>query len=225
MLYIIPTPIGNLEDITFRAVRLLKEVEFVLAEDTRTSKRLFNHYEITTPLRSHHAHNEHYTTDRIIEELQTGKDVALISDAGTPGISDPGFFLIRACVEADIPIECLPGATAFVPALVVAGLPCDKFYFEGFLPHKKGRQTRLKYLATLPYTFVLYESPHRLGKCLKQLEEHCGAERLGVVCRELTKLHEEKARGSLAHLAKQAKDGSLKAKGEIVIVVAGNPTK
>lgn len=225
MLYIIPTPIGNLEDITFRAVRLLKEVEFILAEDTRTSKRLLNHYEITTPLRSHHAHNEHHTTARIVEELRTGKDAALISDAGTPGISDPGFFLIRACIEADIPIECLPGATAFVPALVNAGLPCDKFYFEGFLPHKKGRQTRLKYLATLPYTFVLYESPHRLAKCLKQLEEYCGTERLVVVCRELTKLHEEKARGTLAELAKQAETGSLKAKGEIVIVVGGNLSK
>ncbi|MCP4443695.1 MAG: 16S rRNA (cytidine(1402)-2'-O)-methyltransferase [Aureispira sp.] len=225
MLYIIPTPIGNLEDMTFRAVRLLKEVELILAEDTRTSKRLLNHYEIETPLRSHHAHNEHHTTERLIAELQSGKDIALISDAGTPGISDPGFFLIRACVQADVPVECLPGATAFVPALVTAGLPCDKFYFEGFLPHKKGRQTRLKYLATLPYTFVLYESPYRLAKCLKQLEEHCGGERLAVVCRELTKLHEEKARGSLTTLAQNAEKGILKAKGEIVIVVAGNLSK
>lgn len=219
MLYIVPTPIGNLEDITLRALRILKEVDVVLAEDTRTSKKLLNHYEINTPLRSHHAHNEHGTTPKLVAELQAETTMALITDAGTPGISDPGFLLVRACVQAGVKVECLPGATAVVPALVVSGLPCDKFYFEGFLPHKKGRQTRLKYLATLNYTFALYESPHRIAKCLKQLAEHCGEEREAVVCRELTKLHEEVKRGTLAGLSAHY-DGK-NVKGEIVLVVKG----
>ncbi|MGH1337304.1 MAG: 16S rRNA (cytidine(1402)-2'-O)-methyltransferase [Aureispira sp.] len=221
MLYVIPTPVGNLEDITLRALRLLKEVDVILAEDTRTSKKLLQHYEIATPLRAHHAHNENQAAASLVQELQDGRVMALISDAGTPGISDPGFSLVRACVEGGIRVECLPGATAIIPALVGAGLPCNRFYFEGFLPHKKGRQTRLQYLAELPCTVALYESPHRLGKCLQQLAEHCGAQRQAVVCRELSKLYEEYARGTLEELAQQVADNTLKSKGEIVIVVAG----
>ena len=221
MLYLVPTPVGNLEDITLRALRILKEVDLVLAEDTRTSKKLLQHYNITTPLRSHHAHNENQAADKIVQELQTGTTIALISDAGTPAISDPGFTLVRACVEAGIRVECLPGATAIIPALVGSGLPCNRFYFEGFLPHKKGRQSRLLYLAELPCTFALYESPHRLGKCLEQLKEHCGAERQAVVCREISKLFEEYARGSLEELAQKVTSNELKSKGEIVLVVAG----
>ncbi len=219
MLYIVPTPIGNLEDITLRALRVLKEVDIILAEDTRTSKKLLKHYEIDTPLRSHHAHNEHATVPAIVEELQAGSTIALVSDAGTPAISDPGFLLVRACVQAGVKVECLPGATAFVPALVNSGLPNDKFFFEGFLPHKKGRQTRLKYLAELPYTFVLYESPFRLVKCLEQLQTHCGADRLACVCRELTKLHEEVQTDTLANLHQHF--SSKKVKGEIVVLVSG----
>lgn len=223
MLYLVPTPIGSLEDITLKALRVLKEVDLILAEDTRTSKKLLSHYEIDTPLRSHHAHNEHHTTPQLIEQLQSGTTMALISDAGTPGISDPGFLLVRACVQADVQVECLPGATAFVPALVVSGLPCDKFYFEGFLPHKKGRQTRLKYLAELDCTFILYESPHRIGKCLQQLAEYCGENRAAAVCRELTKLHEEVKRGTLEELA--AFYSNRKVKGEIVLIVHGKAKK
>ena len=219
MLYIIPTPIGNLEDISFRAVRLLGEVDLILAEDTRTSKKLLSHYNIDTPIRSYHIHNEHRITANLVQQLQTGTDMALISDAGTPAISDPGFLLVRACIEAGVGVSCLPGATAFVPALVNSGIPCDKFHFEAFLPHKKGRQTRLKYLADLSETFVLYESPHRLVKCLKQLIDFCGADRMASVSRELTKIHEENIVAPLeelvAHFEKQ------KVKGEIVIVVAG----
>jgi 16S rRNA (cytidine1402-2'-O)-methyltransferase len=221
MLYIVPTPVGNLEDITLRALRILKEVDYVLAEDTRTSKKLFNHYDITTSLRSHHAHNENHASEKIVKELLNGRTIGLISDAGTPGISDPGFTLVRACVEAGVKVECLPGATAIVPALVASGLPCNRFYFEGFLPHKKGRQTRLIYLAELPCTFALYESPHRLGKCLKQLEEHCGPNRQAVVCREISKMFEEYARGTVQELAEKVAKNELKSKGEIVIVVAG----
>ncbi len=219
MLYLVPTPIGNLEDITLRALRILKEVDFILAEDTRTSRKLLQHFEIDTPLRSHHAHNEHATLSTMIDELSSGQTVALVSDAGTPGISDPGYLLLRECVRNDIEIQCLPGATAFVPALVNSGLPCDKFHFEGFLPHKKGRQTRLKYLAQLSESFILYESPFRLVKCLEQLAEHCGPDRRAAVSRELTKMFEENARGSLKELAVHFKQ--KKVKGEIVIVVAG----
>lgn len=220
MLYIVPTPIGNLEDITFRAINVLKAVDTVLAEDTRTSKKLLDHYKIETPLRSFHAFNEHATIDGIISRLQNGETMALISDAGTPGISDPGFLLVRACVQNDIKMECLPGATAFVPALVVSGLPCDRFHFEGFLPHKKGRNTRLEYLCHLSNTFILYESPHRLLKCLNQLSELCGPERLVCVCRELTKLHEEVKTDSLENLIRHF--SIKKIKGEIVIVVSGS---
>lgn len=220
MLYLVPTPIGNLEDITLRALRVLKEVDVVLAEDTRTSRKLFDHYGIETPLKSFHTFNEHATVNNWVEQLKGGATIALISDAGTPGISDPGFLLVRACVQAGVIVECLPGATAFVPALVASGLPCDRFHFEGFLPHKKGRQTRLQYLTSLPNTFILYESPNRLVKCLEQLIEFCGKERQACVCRELTKLHEEVRTDTLEnlkiHYAAQAS-----VKGEIVVVVAG----
>ena len=219
MLYIVPTPVGNLEDMTFRAVRILKEVQVVLAEDTRTSKRLLQHYGIETPLRSHHAHNEHGTTQALIRQLLEGAAIALISDAGTPGISDPGFYLVRECLRAGVRVECLPGATAFVPALVASGLPCDTFHFEGFLPHKKGRQTRLAYLAELPHTFVLYESPYRLLKCLEQLIAICGAERVACVAREISKLHEEVISRPLQEL--HTHFAAKEIKGEIVLVVSG----
>jgi 16S rRNA (cytidine1402-2'-O)-methyltransferase len=219
LLYLVPTPIGNLEDITLRALRVLKEVSLVLAEDTRTSKRLLDHYEIKTPLRAFHAHNEHHVVERLADELASGANMALISDAGTPGISDPGFLLVRACVRRGVRVECLPGATAFVPALVASGLPSDTFHFEGFLPHKKGRQTRLKFLSALPHTFILYESPYRLLKCLEELSVHCGPERQACVARELSKLHEEVRSGSISELI--AHFGAKEVKGEIVVVVGG----
>lgn len=219
-LYLVPTPIGNLEDMTLRALRILKEVALVLAEDTRTSKRLMQHYEIETPLRPFHAHNEHKVTDRLVAELQAGAEWALVTDAGSPGISDPGFLLVRACVEAGVQVEALPGATALIPALTASGLPADKFHFEGFLPHKKGRQTRLQYLAELPVTFVMYESPYRLVKCLDQLIEQCGPERMACVARELTKMFEEVTTATLQELADYYREKD-KVKGEIVLVVAG----
>jgi len=219
MLHVVPTPIGNLEDITLRALRVLKEVTVVLAEDTRTSRRLLDHYGITTPLRAFHAFNEHAVVERIVDELASGVEIALISDAGTPGISDPGFLLVRACVRREVKVECLPGPTAFVPALVASGLPCDTFHYEGFLPHKKGRQTRLKFLAELPHTFVLYESPFRLLKCLDELITVCGAERQACVARELSKLHEEVRSTTLADLKEHFTKKDVK--GEIVVVVAG----
>lgn len=220
MLYLIPTPIGNREDISARSIRMLNEAEVILAEDTRTSKPLMIHYGIETPLRSYHAHNEHRVVEQIITELKAGAVYALITDAGTPGISDPGFLLVRACREADIQVSCLPGPAAFVPALAASGIPCDKFHFEGFLPHKKGRQTRLKYLAELPHTFALYESPHRIVKLLGQLIEFCGAERTACVAREISKLHEEITTDSLEKL-KTHYEAKGKVKGEIVVVVAG----
>jgi len=219
MLYIVPTPIGNLEDITLRAIRVLKEVSVVLAEDTRTSRRLLDHYEIKTHLRAFHAHNEHAKVEYVVDELASGVTMALISDAGTPGISDPGFLLARACQRRGIRVECLPGATAFVPALVASGLPCDTFHFEGFLPHKKGRQTRLKYLSALPHTFVLYESPFRLVKCLDELIVHCGPDRLACVARELSKKFEEVKTAPLSELLLHYT--SKEVKGEIVVVVSG----
>ena len=219
MLYVVPTPIGNLEDITLRALRVLKEVSVVLAEDTRTSRKLLDHYGIKTPLRAFHSFNEHAVVDRMTDELASGADMALVSDAGTPGISDPGFLLVRACVRKGIKVECLPGPTAFVPALVASGLPCDTFHFEGFLPHKKGRQTRLKYLAELPHTFVLYESPFRLLKCLEELAAVCGPERPACVARELSKLHEEVKTAPLSELRQHFSQKEVK--GEIVVVVAG----
>ncbi len=221
MLYIVPTPIGNLEDMTLRALRILKTVSLVLAEDTRTSRRLLDHYGITTPLRAFHAFNEHAVVEKLVDEIASGADIALISDAGTPGISDPGFLLTRACHRKNVRVECLPGPTAFVPALVASGLPCDTFHFEGFLPHKKGRQTRLKYLAELPHTFILYESPFRLLKCLDELIVVCGPERMASVARELSKLHEEVKTGTLAEL--KAHFGAKDVKGEIVVTVAGKP--
>jgi 16S rRNA (cytidine1402-2'-O)-methyltransferase len=219
MLYIVPTPIGNLEDITLRALRVLKEVKVVLAEDTRTSRRLLDHYQISTPLRAFHAFNEHSVTERLVDELAAGTPMALVSDAGTPGISDPGFLLARACVRRGVKIECLPGPTAFVPALVASGIPCDTFHFEGFLPHKKGRQTRLKFLSAMPHTFVLYESPHRLIKCLEELSQHCNPDRLACVARELSKLHEEIKTATITELIEHF--GKKDVKGEIVLVVSG----
>ena len=218
-LYLVPTPIGNLEDMTFRAVKVLKEVDLILAEDTRTSGKLLKHFEIMTPMQSHHMHNEHKMVVRIVERLKAGDAIALISDAGTPAISDPGFLLTRACIKNNITIECLPGATAFVPALVNSGLPNDKFVFEGFLPVKKGRQTRLKFLAQEERTMIFYESPHKLIKTLTHFAEYFGADRKVSVSRELTKLYEETVRGTvtemLSHFEKKAP------KGEFVIVVEG----
>ena len=218
-LFIVPTPIGNLNDMTFRAIEVLKSVDIILAEDTRNSGKLLKHFEIETRMSSYHMHNEHKIVDSIAQRIAEGETIALISDAGTPAISDPGFLLVRKCVELNIDVECLPGATAFVPALVNSGLPNDKFFFEGFLPHKKGRQTRLKELAELKQTIIFYESPHRLIKTLTQLAEFFGAERKSSVSRELSKLHEENARGTLEELINHFEKKNVK--GEIVIIVAG----
>jgi 16S rRNA (cytidine1402-2'-O)-methyltransferase len=218
-LYIVPTPIGNLEDITLRAIRVLKEADLILAEDTRTSGKLLQHLEVSTHMQSHHMHNEHKTVDNIIKRLIAGETIALISDAGTPAISDPGFLLTRACVENKIEVDCLPGATAFVPALVNSGLPNDKFVFEGFLPVKKGRQTRLIFLAEETRTIIFYESPHKLLKTLANFIEFFGADRQLSVSRELTKLYEETIRGTVTEVLKHYTDKPPK--GEIVIVVAG----
>jgi 16S rRNA (cytidine1402-2'-O)-methyltransferase len=218
-LYIVPTPIGNLEDMTFRAIRILKEVDLILAEDTRTSGKLLKHFEIGTHMYSHHMHNEHKTNEKLKSRLKAGENIALISDAGTPAISDPGFLLTRACVENGIDVECLPGATAFVPALVNSGLPNDKFVFEGFLPDKKGRQTRYLALAEETRTMILYVSPHKLVKTLAEFITYFGEDRQICVCRELSKLHEENIRGTakevVAHFEKTAP------RGEIVVVVSG----
>ena len=219
-LYIIPTPVGNMEDITLRAIRILKEADLVLAEDTRTSGILLKHFEIKNQLMSHHKFNEHGTSAGIVERLKAGQNIALISDAGTPGISDPGFFLVREAAKAGIEVTCLPGATAFVPALVMSGLPCDRFSFEGFLPQKKGRQTKLTTLAQEQRTMVFYESPYRLLKTLQQFSEFFGQDRQACVCREISKVHEEAVRGSLRELV--AHFTEKEPKGEIVIVVAGN---
>lgn len=220
-LYLVPTPIGNLDDITLRALRVLQEVDFVLAEDTRTSGILLKHHGISKPFTAYHQHNEHKVFENIAMRLAGGATAALLSDAGTPAISDPGFLLVRECIRIGVAVECLPGATAFVPALVDSGLPADRFVFEGFLPHKKGRQTKLEFLAQLPYTFILYESPHRLLKTLGQLTEHCGADREASVSRELTKIYEETVRGSLESIIEHFTTGIVK--GEFVIVVAGKP--
>ena len=222
-LYLVPTPIGNLEDITLRAIRILKEVNLILAEDTRTSSKLLKHYGIETPMLSHHMHNEHKMTDRITERISGGEKIALITDAGTPGISDPGFLLTRACIEKGLEVECLPGATAFVPALVNSGFPSDKFVFEGFLPIKKGRQTRLKTLAEETRTIIFYESPHKLNKTLDQFTEYFGEDRLVSVSRELTKMFEETLRGRVIDI----KQHFLKnpPKGEIVIILKGADKK
>lgn len=218
-LYLVPTPIGNLEDMTFRAVRVLKEVDHILAEDTRNSGKLLKHYEVNTPMHSHHMHNEHKTVEGIVRRIQAGETFALISDAGTPAISDPGFLLTRACVEAGVEVDCLPGATAFVPALVNSGFPNDKFIFEGFLPAKKGRQTRMQLLAEEERTIIFYESPHKLLKTLSQLVEFFGENRPVSVSREITKLHEETIRGTARAVLEHYT--SKPPKGEIVVVVAG----
>ena len=222
-LYLVPTPIGNLKDMTFRAVEVLEEVDLILAEDTRTSGKLLKHYEISTPMQSHHMHNEHKTVTSLVERIRNGQNIALISDAGTPAISDPGFLLTRACVEAHIEIECLPGATAFVPALVVSGLPNDRFVFEGFLPVKKGRQTRMLQLAEETRTLIFYESPHKLIKTLAQIVEFFGADRPVSVSRELSKLHEETIRGTAETVLKHFE--AKPPKGELVIVVGGKTLK
>ena len=218
-LYLVPTPIGNMEDITLRALRVLKEVDLILAEDTRTSSVLLKKYEIGTHMESHHKFNEHKTAQSVCERILAGMNVALISDAGTPGISDPGFLLVRTCVEAGVEVETLPGATAFVPALVTSGFPCDRFCFEGFLPVKKGRQTKFRQLATEERTMIIYESPYRLVKTLGQMVEFFGAERRAAVCREISKMHEECRRGTVAQL--QQWYSQHEPKGEIVMIVSG----
>lgn len=218
-LFLVPTPIGNLDDMTFRAIKVLREVDTILAEDTRNSGKLLKHYEINTPMHSHHMHNEHKTVEGIVQQIKNGKTYALISDAGTPAISDPGFLLTRACVEAGIEVDCLPGATAFVPALVNSGFPNDKFVFEGFLPVKKGRQTRFKILAEETRTIIFYESPHKLIKTLTQFVEFFGEDRPVSVSREITKLHEETIRGTAAEVLEHYTNKPPK--GEIVIVVGG----
>lgn len=219
MLILTPTPIGNLEDITLRAIRMLKEADGILAEDTRVTGRLLQHLGIRRPMQSFHAANEHKVLERIVEQLKSGTTLALVTDAGTPGISDPGFLLVRACIREGIALECLPGPTAFVPALVLSGLPCDRFCFEGFLPHKKGRQSRLKALAAEDRTIIFYESTHRLLKTLEQMMAHFGTERPASVSRELTKMYEETQRGTLGELHGHFSHSVTK--GEFVIVVAG----
>jgi 16S rRNA (cytidine1402-2'-O)-methyltransferase len=219
MLYLVPTPLGNLKDMTFRSVEVLQLVDVILCEDTRTSSKLLQHYQIQKPLSPYHQHNEHKIVGHLIDQLKGGKTFALITDAGTPGISDPAFLLVRDCIKEGIRVECLPGATAFVPALVNSGIPTNRFVFEGFLPLKKGRQTLLKQLAVEPRTIILYESPMRLVKTLKELAAYFGADRLASVSRELTKMFEENKQGSLQDLALYFESKTVK--GEIVIVVAG----
>ncbi|MGL5274065.1 16S rRNA (cytidine(1402)-2'-O)-methyltransferase [Myroides sp.] len=218
-LYLVPTPIGNLEDMTYRAIKVLQEVDYILAEDTRNSGKLLKHFEITTPMFSHHMHNEHKTVEGLVKRMQAGETFALISDAGTPAISDPGFLLTRACVEQGVDVECLPGATAFVPALVNSGLPNDKFVFEGFLPDKKGRQTRFLILAEETRTMIIYVSPHKLVKTLVEFKEYFGEERQVSVSRELSKLHEETVRGTVTEV--HAHFEAKPPKGEIVVIVTG----
>lgn len=219
MLYVVPTPVGNLEDMTFRAIRILKEADLILAEDTRTSGILLKHFEIKNAMQSHHKFNEHKTVESVVNRIKAGATVALISDAGTPGISDPGFLVVRECVRNGIEVQCLPGATAFVPALVSSGLPNEKFCFEGFLPQKKGRQTRLKAIAEETRTTIIYESPYRLVKTLTQLVEFLGAERQAAVAREISKMHEETVRGTLGELI--AHFTANEPRGEIVVIISG----
>ncbi|WP_447951578.1 16S rRNA (cytidine(1402)-2'-O)-methyltransferase [Chryseobacterium koreense] len=216
-LFFVPTPIGNLEDMTFRAIKVLKEVEYILCEDTRTSGVLLKHYEISKPLKSYHLHNEHHSTQKVIEDLRNGQNIAIITDAGTPGISDPGYLLAKACADEKIEMICLPGATAFVPALVVSGLPNHDFYFAGFLPTKKGRQTKLKQLAAEKKTIVLYESPHKINTTLEQIKEFFGGETKISLSREISKKFEETKRGTIGELIEFSKSKTLK--GEIVLVI------
>lgn len=220
-LYLVPTPVGNLEDITLRGIKVLKEVDLILAEDTRTSGVLLKHYDISTPMKSHHKFNEHDTAPALARRVAEGEKIALVTDAGTPGISDPGFLLVRECRKLGANVVCLPGATAFVPALVASGLPCDKFVFEGFLPPKKGRNTRLSELALEPRTIIIYESPYRLERTLKDLAEHFGPDRQAAVCREISKIHETVNLSSLGDLHDFYSQNP--AKGEIVIIVGGAP--
>ena len=220
ILYIVPTPVGNLEDMTLRAIRILKEVDVVLAEDTRTSGILLKHFDIKNQLLSHHKFNEHGTAAGVVSRLLAGENIALISDAGTPGISDPGFFLVREAVKAGVEVQCLPGATAFVPALVSSGLPCDRFVFEGFLPQKKGRQTKIQSLADEERTMIFYESPYRVVKTLEQFAEAFGGDRPVSVCREISKVHEESIRGTLTEVIAHFKEHEPR--GEFVIVLGGN---
>ena len=222
-LYLVPTPVGNLEDMTFRAVNVLKSVDCILAEDTRTSAVLMKHYGITTPLVSHHKFNEHKTSDGVAERILGGQDIALVTDAGTPGISDPGFLLVRTCVEKGVDVECLPGATAFVPALVNSGLPCERFTFEGFLPQKKGKNKKVQDLAEEERTMIFYESPFRLVKTLELFAQYFGEERQACVSREISKLHEENFRGTLKDCIEHFSQKDVK--GEIVIVVEGKNRK
>ncbi|MBR6589540.1 MAG: 16S rRNA (cytidine(1402)-2'-O)-methyltransferase [Bacteroidaceae bacterium] len=223
ILYVVPTPVGNLEDMTFRAIRVLKEADLILAEDTRTSAKLLKHYEIKVPMQSHHKFNEHQMVESVVNRIRGGATVALISDAGTPGISDPGFLVVRECVRAGILVQCLPGATAFVPALVSSALPCERFSFEGFLPQKKGRMTRLQALQTEERTMIFYESPYRVVKTLEQFAEYYGADRQVAVCREISKVHEECVRGTLAEVVAHFKEHEPR--GEFVILLAGNKGK
>lgn len=223
MLYIVPSPIGNLQDITLRALEVLKGVDLILAEDTRNSSRLLNHYQIIKPMSPYHQHNEHRVVRHLADQLIGGKKIALLTDAGTPGVSDPAFLLVRECIRIGVTVECLPGATAFVPALVNSGLPMNRFCFEGFLPLKKGRQTLLKQLAVEPRTIVLYESPMRLVKTLEELAGYFGADRQCSVSRELTKVYEENRRGSLTEVCEHFREKGVK--GEIVIVIEGAPDK
>lgn len=218
-LFLVPTPVGNLKDITFRAVEVLQSVDIILCEDTRTSSNLLKHYKINKPLKAYHKHNEHKVANGFVKQILAGENIAVITDAGTPGISDPGYLLLKNCIENGVSIECLPGATAFVPALINSGFSSEKFVFEGFLPHKKGRQTRLQLLSTESRTIVFYESPHRLIKTLTQLKEFFGEERKAAVCRELTKMFEETIRGTFEELIHYYQENTLK--GEIVLVVEG----
>ena len=218
-LFVVPTPVGNLEDMTFRAIRILKEASLILAEDTRTTGILLKHFDIQNKMQSYHKFNEHKAVSHIVDRLNAGEDIALVSDAGTPGISDPGFLVVRECVKAGITVECLPGATAFVPALVASGIPSDKFCFEGFLPQKKGRMTRLKILAEEPRTMIFYESPHRVVKTLTQMTEYMGEERYAATCREISKMYEDIRRGTLKELISHFSVNEPK--GEFVIVVSG----
>lgn len=218
-LYLVPTPIGNLEDITLRAIRILKEVELILAEDTRTSGKLLKHYEIATPMQSYHLHNEHQKTDVYVEQMKNGRTLALITDAGTPGISDPGYMLVRGCIDENIVVECLPGATAFVPALVISGLPSHEFIFAGFLPQKKGRHTKLKELSEEKRTIILYESPHKINSTLEQVVEFFGEKRRLSLTREISKMYEETLRGSAIEVLTKCREKPLK--GEIVLVIEG----
>jgi len=219
MLYLVPTPIGNLEDITLRALRLLKHCDLILAEDTRTTGKLLSHYEIITPQTSFHMHNEHKSAERFVNELKVGKTICLVSDAGTPAISDPGFLLVREALKENIKVECLPGATAFVPALVKSGIPCDRFVFEGFLPHKKGRQTKIRQIAEEERTVVIYESTHRIIKALTQFKEEFEEDRIVSVSRELTKKFEENVTGTVAEVLQHFENNTIK--GEFVVVIEG----